>query len=252
MEAATAFLPVEIAPRVALILMAMSFASSFITIAFGIGGGVLMLAVMASLVPPTALIPVHGLVQLSSNAGRVATLLRHVSWAHMGGFTLGACGGVVMGGLIAVNLPAAVVQIGVGGFVLWTVFTAPPRWLRNWPILTGWIASVLTMFFGATGPYVAAYTRSLPLTRHGYAATQGAMMMLQHLLKTVAFGFLGFVFGPWLPLILALALAGLAGTLTGRLVLNRLTDSRFRVVLNVLLTLIALNLIWRGLNAYLS
>lgn len=248
MTAIASLLPPEVTPFVALLLVAVSFGCSLITIAFGIGGGALMLAILASFLPPAALIPVHGLVQLGSNAGRMLALLRHVSWVHMGGFALGACVGVVMGGLMVVNVPAAAVQIGVGCFVLWSVFVTPPRWLRTWPILAGWTASVLTMFFGATGPYVATYTKSLPLSRHGYVATHGALMTLQHLLKTVAFGFLGFAFGPWLGLILALILAGLAGTLTGRLVLNGLTDARFRVALNVVLVLVALNLIVQGVR----
>jgi hypothetical protein len=42
-------------------------------VAFGIGGGAALLAVMASLVPPAALIPVHGVVQVGSNLGRALT-----------------------------------------------------------------------------------------------------------------------------------------------------------------------------------
>lgn len=38
-------------------MLATSFAGSFIAVAFGIGGGALTLAVMATLVPPAALIP---------------------------------------------------------------------------------------------------------------------------------------------------------------------------------------------------
>jgi hypothetical protein len=48
---------------VAGLLIVASFATSFITAAFGIGGGGVLLAILASLVPPAALIPVHGLVQ---------------------------------------------------------------------------------------------------------------------------------------------------------------------------------------------
>jgi len=41
---------------------------------------------------------------------------------------------------------------------------------------------------------------------------------------------------------------GLLGTYTGRLVLNRLTDARFGVVLKILLVLISLRLIWQGVS----
>lgn len=44
-------------------------------------------------------------------------------------------------------------------------------------------------------------------------------------------------------------LAGLAGTWAGGKVLDRLTDSRFKQALDVVLLLLALQLIWSGLRA---
>ena len=66
-----ALLPPEIGVALFLGLIGASFIASFITAAFGIGGGVLLLAVLAALMPPAALIPVHGVVQLGSNALRL-------------------------------------------------------------------------------------------------------------------------------------------------------------------------------------
>ena len=50
----------------ATLLIVASFFTSLITASLGIGGGVLLLAILASTLPITALIPVHGLVQLGS------------------------------------------------------------------------------------------------------------------------------------------------------------------------------------------
>lgn len=122
--------------------------------------------------------------------------------------------------------------------------------MRRWSVLTRGISSFLTMFFGATGPFVATYTKALGLDRHGYVATHGALMTVQHLLKAFVFGFLGFAFGPWVAAILLMVAAGLAGTLLGRLVLNRLTDRYFRHALNILLLLISLRLIWTGVSTH--
>ena len=65
-----AFLPEGLEQGAAFFLVATSFVASFITAAFGIGGGALLLAFMATLVPTAALIPVHGVIQLGSNAGQ--------------------------------------------------------------------------------------------------------------------------------------------------------------------------------------
>ncbi|KUF11147.1 sulfite exporter TauE/SafE family protein [Pseudoponticoccus marisrubri] len=248
MIAGLSVIPEGLDQLVVLTLLATSFASSFITVAFGIGGGALLLAVMATLVPIAALIPVHGLIQLGSNAGRMALLLRAVSWPALPGFAAGSVAGCLLGGVMVVELPAAIVQVGVGAFVIWSVFARPPRWLRNMPVVTGAISSFLTMFFGATGLFVASYTKSLSLPRHGHVATHAALMTLQHGLKVAVFGLLGFAFAEWGLFVLAMILAGLAGTASGRLFLDRLDDALFRRALDVLLVLISLRLILGGLG----
>lgn len=243
-----AVLPEGLEQGTALFLFAISFVASFVTAAFGIGGGALLLAVMATLVPTAALIPVHGVIQLGSNAGRMGLLLRSVHWPALGGFTLGSVLGCVVGGLIVVELPAQVVQIGVGLFVIWTVFATAPRWLRGWPVATGAISSFLTMFFGATGLFVASYTKSFDLARHGHVATHATLMTLQHGLKVIVFGFLGFAFTGWWVFIAGMIASGFLGTLAGRISLDWIGDAVFRRVLNALLVLISLRLILSGLG----
>nr|WP_249139129.1 TSUP family transporter [Actibacterium sp. MT2.3-13A] len=233
-------------PVTALGLAAASFIASFITVALGIGGGALLLAIMANLVPPVALIPVHGVIQLGSNLFRAGVLIRHVHWPGFAAFAGGAALGVAIGGSVVVNLPAAFVQIGVGGFVIWSVLGRSPAWLSRWSALTGMISSFLTMFFGATGVFVANYTKSLRLPRREHVATHAVMMTLQHMLKTLTFGTLGFAFGPWIGFMVLMVACGFAGTLAGKLLLDRLSDHNFKRALDAVLILISLRLVWTG------
>lgn len=228
------------------ILMATSFAGSLITVAFGIGGGAILLAVMASLVPPAALIPTHGVIQIGSNLGRAIVTFRHIFWPALPAFTLGSAVGAAIGGTFAVNLPPAWVQIGVGSFVLWTVIGKPPKGVRDWPFTVGIISSFLTMFFGATGTFVATFTKSQALPRHSHVATHAALMTVQHGVKSLAFAVLGFAFWAWAGFIIAMIAAGFLGTLVGRLVLNRMDDRRFRLALDTILILLSLRLIYGG------
>ncbi|MEQ8368830.1 MAG: sulfite exporter TauE/SafE family protein [Roseicyclus sp.] len=230
------------------VIMAASFAGSFITAAFGIGGGGLVLAVLATLVPPAALIPIHGVVQAGSNAGRMVMLWREIFWPALPWFAVGTLIGVSIGGMVAVELPPQYVQIGIGLFVIYTVVARAPRWFSRWPILTGLVSSFLTMFFGATGLFVASFTKSHALPRHAHVATHATLMTLQHGLKVVVFGLLGFAYGDWIWVIMLMIAVGLAGTYAGKLILNRLTDARFGVALNILLILISLRLIWQGVS----
>lgn len=152
--------------------------------------------------------------------------------------------------MVAVELPPQYVQIGVGLFVIYTVVAKAPRWFSRWPLLTGLISSFLTMFFGATGLFVASFTKSHNLPRHAHVATHATLMTLQHGLKVVVFGLLGFAYGEWIWVILAMIGVGLIGTYAGRLILNRLTDARFGIALNTLLVLISLRLIWQGVTSF--
>jgi uncharacterized membrane protein YfcA len=245
-------LPPEIGLPVALVLIAASFCTSLITAAFGLGGGVVLLAILATVLPPAALIPVHGVVQLGSNAGRALILRAAVSRAVLRPFLIGSVVGITLGGLLVVELPPAGVRIAVGAFILWSVVETPPAFLRRSAWLAGGVSSFLTMFFGATGPFVAAYVRAQGFGRVAYVGTNAACMTAQHLLKVVAFALLGFAFGPYLVIIAGMIAFGFAGTLAGRQVLLRIDERRFRLVLNAILVILAARLIWEGMVALIG
>jgi uncharacterized membrane protein YfcA len=113
-------------------------------------------------------------------------------------------------------------------------------------MITGTFSSFLTMFFGGTGPFVATYVKAQKLDRHAHVASHAMLMTVQHLLKTVAFGFLGFAFSTWAGLIGLLIVFGLLGTLVGRLLLARIDERRFKLALNAILAVLAARLIYSG------
>lgn len=245
-------LPPDLTQFAALALLGFSFLGSFITAAFGIGGGVAFLGACAILLPPAAIIPVHGVVQLGSNGIRALMFFRHIAWSALPAFVAGSLIGVAIGGSVVVALPGWVVQSVVGVFILWVVFSHPPRWMSHMPLITGLISSFLTMFFGATGPFVAGYVKALKLDRHAHTAAQAILMTVQHGLKVAMFGFLGFAFADWALFIAGLIAAGALGTWVGKQVLGRMTDHGFHRILNVILVLIALRLIWGGITAFVT
>lgn len=234
------------------LLLLASFLCSFVTVSAGIGGGILLISILASLLPASALIPVHGFIQFGSNFSRLLILVRSVDWSHWPLFASGSILGAFIGGTISVSLNAAFVQIGIGIFVLWSVLQHPPQWMAKAPAINGLISSFLSMLFGSTGPFVAVFTKSLELPRHSWVATQASFMGLHHLLKIVVFSALGFNFLPWLPFILAMIIAGFLGTLAGRYLVLDHTDERvFRLILNGLLLILAVRLILAGVQPLL-
>ncbi|MBL4640003.1 MAG: hypothetical protein JKY57_05685 [Kordiimonadaceae bacterium] len=69
-------------------------------------------------------------------------------------------------------------------------------------------------------------------------------LVFQHSTKVVVFSLLGFSFAPYLPLILLLVAFGFVGTLIGWQMLDSLSEEVFTKVLSVVLTLLAVRLLW--------
>jgi len=229
------------------LILGISLLGSFITAAFGIGGGIVTLAGIASLLPASAIIPVHGAVQTGSNAGRAALMARHFDPTAFGPFAIGALIGAALGGALVVELNPSALQITLGLFILWTILFKPPAALARSAGLVGASSSFLTMFVGGTGPFVITFIKTLGLDRMGVVATHGAFMTLQHGLKTLVFAFLGFAFSDWLLLILMMIGAGLIGTVLGKRMLMKVNEDHFKIVLNGILAVLAIRLIIVGL-----
>lgn len=247
------FVPVDVPAWVALSLIAASGLTSFITAAFGVGGGMVLLALMAMLMPGPALVPVHAVVQIGSNSGRAALMVRNIRWDLLAPFVVGSVLGVSAGGLIAVRFPDWLFNLALGGFLLWAAWGQPPAMRGRYALgLGGALSSFLTMLFGATGPLVAALVKTVGLGSIAYVATFSACMTAQHGLKILAFGALGFDYLPYLPLVAAMIASGFLGTLTGRRLLGRLGDRRFARVLQAILTLLALQMLYKGVLALLA
>ena len=102
------------------------------------------------------------------------------------------------------------------------------------------------MIVSATGPLTALFLTQDP-DRRVIVATHATVMTAQHLSKVAVFAALGFVIGPWLPLVVTMIVAGFAGTVAGSHLLERLPERLFRIGLKVLLTVIALDLLRRAL-----
>ncbi len=254
MDALLASLPPLFAPGLApwlqIGLVLLSIATSAVSAAFGLGGGIMLITVMALVMPIPALVPVHGVVQLGSNAGRSLVLLRHVNWPAALWFAFGAVFGALAGGSLAVNLPAPLVRIGLGLFVLWMVWSRAPRFAhapKRAMAVAGFVATGLSMVFGATGPIGGAVLSALGLDRQAFVASQAVTALTMHVFKIAVFGLLGFAFAPWAGLIVMMVVSGFAGTLIGTRLLARMPDTAFRTGFRAIMSALALILVWRGI-----
>ena len=130
--------------QVLLLVITAAF-TSFITAAVGVGGGVLLLAVLSLVIPVSAIIPVHGLVQLGSNAYRSVLLWRNIDWQTVLYFLPGSIVGAALAAVFLIELPLAALQIAIASFILFLCWgpRLPGRVLSNWRVF---VAAAITTF----------------------------------------------------------------------------------------------------------
>jgi uncharacterized protein len=243
-------LPPGLGGGATLALVALSFLTSLITATFSLGGGSLLIAVLALVFPPVVVVPVHGCIQLGSNAGRSLVQRAHIQWELILWLALGAVLGSVVGGRFAYLLPEKWFAAAIGCFVLVTTWLPQPKVIATSRLLQfagGVVISALAMVVGAAGPLVAVFMRGIP-DRRQLVATHAMLMTFQHTFKVVVFVAMGFAFGQYLLLILLMVASGFAGTAVGSRLLTRVPEQVFQLGFRILLSFVAIGLIWKALG----
>ena len=159
------------------------------------------------------------------------------------------------GAQIFISLPTDVLQGILALFILSATWV--PGIGRVGPekgryALLGFGATFLGVFVSATGTLVAPVLAASIDDRRAYAGTFGVVMCIVHIFKVVAFGALGVVIGAYAPLILVMIAAAFAANWCGSRFLDRMKEQNFRIVLRILLTVLALRLLWVAVGKFVQ
>tara|TARA_Y100000588_G_scaffold219946_1_gene233836 strand:- start:36 stop:761 length:726 start_codon:yes stop_codon:yes gene_type:complete len=227
-------------------LIVLSFVTSAFTAVIGMGGGIMLISLMPGLLPVPAVVPVHGVVQLASNASRVALGLRHVEWRIFWPFVGGAVLGAGLGSRFVLALPTDYFPVLLGSFILLVVWM--PKVEVNWRlpgkfIALGAVQTFLSLFIGVGGPLTSSFLWREGLGRERIVLTHAAAMSGLHCFKVLAFGLLGFVFQPYLTLIVAMIVSVSLGSFVGTRLRRRVPETAFRAIYRTVVTVLALRLI---------
>lgn len=246
-----AFSAPNIGPPLFFLLSLTSFAAAFFGVFTGAAGGVLLLGVMALVMPAPVIVPVHTVVMLGAGAARTAIMWRYIMQKTILPYVLGAASGAALGAKVFVSLPLSITLGILGAFILlvtWMPTIGRVGAERGRFLVLGFFTTFLGIFVSATGTLVAPFVASAAPDRRNHSATVGALMLTTHVSKLIAFGFLGFAIGPFVPLTAAMIVASIAGTWVGKVALTRTPEARFRLVLQVVLTAVALRLLWSAVQ----
>ncbi|WP_303721947.1 sulfite exporter TauE/SafE family protein [Malonomonas rubra] len=231
-------------------LIIAAFLSSTLTAVIGVGGGMLLISVMAVSMPPVAIVPVHGVAQLASNASRGIFALKEISWQIVWPFLCGCLLGSLFGSNLLIRFPSEFLPIPLGIFIL--IMTWLPQWEKNFRLPgrffgLGFVQAVLTLFVGATGPLNMPILLREGLSKDQIVVTASALMTLVHLAKIITFGFIGFAFASYLQLMVGMVIAVIAGSFVGTKLRSKIPEQLFKNIFKLLITVLALRMIIRAL-----
>ena len=107
-----------------LILALVTFLTSTITAVVGIGGGMMLIAIMPLFLPLNALIPVHGLTQISSNLSRAVFGYKDVQYEVIPKFLIGSFLGIGIFAGILNLISLEYVPLFIGAYILLSLWSA--------------------------------------------------------------------------------------------------------------------------------
>lgn len=225
---------------------------------FGMAGGMILMAVLVSVLSVGAAMMLHGAVQAVANGSRAWFLREHIQWRILPAYALGAALTVAV--FIALTLvPDAdliLIIVGVLPFLARAVPHLKGLDVTHLPTATacGIIVTAAQLFAGASGPLLDVFYLNAPLNRFQIIASKAITQAAGHVLKLVYYGLIVGVTDSVPAWLYAVAiLVALTGTRLGTRLLERhFTDDRFRRVSSLVILLIAAVCVVKGGWGYLT
>jgi uncharacterized membrane protein YfcA len=236
----------------ALGLSVLMIGTAFLSGIFGMAGGLILIGVLLVIFPlPTAMV-LHAITQMASNGWRATLWWRHIEWKTI---AFNVAGSLVSVGLWSIWLyvpdkAMALLMLGLSPFVVRAIpEKLMPRTFGPAQVAgTGFVAMMLMLTTGVTGPLLDTMFLRSPFERRQIIATKAACQVFSHGFKLVYFGALIDQAGQVEPWFLGVAIASsIVGTSLGKFLLERLSDRQFRVWSNRLITVLASYYVGYGL-----
>ena len=246
-----------------IILILSAFITSSISAVLGMGGGIILLGIMAIIIPEGYMvIALHGIIQLFSNSIRTFVFRSHIKWIIIKDFFIGAFLGLLLSGLIIlVLIQGFEVQLAneikfdilkplIGIFIIWYLFfkkSKKEKAIKSF-FWVGGISGISSIFIGATGPLIAPFFLNNELSKENIIANKAACQVISHLGKIPLFiYFFNVNYINESQVLFPLIIAVFLGTHFGKKILNFIPEILFKKLFRYTLLIIAIRLIVNNL-----
>ena len=229
-----------------LILGLITFFTSTIAGIVGVGGGMMLIVILPSFLPLNALIPIHGLTQVSSNLSRAIFGYKDVQYEVIPKFLLGSAIGIGMFAAVLNLISLEYVPLFIGVYILLSLwsekFNEKIKRYESY-FLAGFFQTGLSMVVGATGPLTMTLLFKDYEDKNKVVATGAALMSITHILKVFVFMYFGFVFFDYIGVIVAMIIGAITGSWVSTKLRDKIDGKKFTIILKVLLSALAIQVI---------
>ncbi|MDA9165456.1 sulfite exporter TauE/SafE family protein [Alphaproteobacteria bacterium] len=233
-----------------MLLTTLSFFTALMTSLAGAGGGTVLLAAMLQFMNPAEAIPVHGVIQFSSNLTRTWLLRKFVNWSIVIRFTILLPIGVYIGLQIFQNMDSDNIKNIIGIFILLALTLQNLRFIKSFFVpyyafyFIGLITGVLNILVGVIAPLLAVILKQSISEKKSIVGTLGYFGLIGNLLKIIGFSLIGFSFYEYIDTFLMIIPATLVGSRVGQLLLNKISNKIFMIIFQIILIGLAIRLLF--------
>jgi uncharacterized protein len=231
--------------------------SSFVSGVFGMAGGMILLGVLLLFFDvPTAMV-LFSVIVASANIWRVVTWRRYIDWRIWFGYVAG--GAIALLVLRAIEfVPSKALVYFLLGLIPFAVEALPRdrqpniEW-RGAPTVAGLITVTLQLLAGNGGLFLDIFFQKSRIDRRATVVTKASCQTFGNLARILYFGTVAGVdasFPLWA--FIPAVLLAIGGTLLSPLVLDRMTDDRFRIWTRRLIFTVGAIYLVRGAWLFLS
>jgi len=233
-----------------ILLTTLSFFTALMTSLAGAGGGTVLLAAMLQFMNPAEAIPVHGVIQFSSNLTRTWLLRKFVNWSIVIRFTILLPIGVYIGLQIFQNMDSDNIKNIIGIFILLALTLQNLKFIKSFFVpyfafyFIGLITGVLNILVGVIAPLLAVILKQSISEKKSIVGTLGYFGLIGNLLKIIGFSLIGFSFYEYIDTFLMIIPATLVGSRVGQLLLNKISNKIFMIIFQIILIGLAIRLLF--------
>ena len=233
-----------------ILLTTLSFFTALMTSLAGAGGGTVLLAAMLQFMNPAEAIPVHGVIQFTSNLTRTWLLKKFLNWSIVLRFTALLPVGVYIGLQIFQNIDANNIKNLIGMFILLAIIFQNLKFINKFFLpdyayyFIGLFTGILNILVGVIAPLLAVILKQSISEKKSIVGTLGYFGLIGNLLKIIGFTLIGFSFYEYIDTFLMIIPATLIGSRVGQLLLNKISNKIFTIIFQIILIALAIRLLF--------